>query len=363
MMSGRAPMRELTTPKTARMMSGTAWAMVVTICGTACRIPTRSSGTNAASRARSSVRMVTPERTTSGAAFTMESARVFTMDRPALANFGAPSTMAFTPLPIMPPTASPKALSEPSTPFTMSVSAGRTSFETLCAISRRGVLTLSYRFSWNSSKAELTFLRSPLRLFVMVPAMSAAAPSQFRSSSSKAAVLPTPSFRTRLRPLMESAVNTEPTAEALSASPMDAVAASTSARISVRSRKFPSASLTAMASSPIMMICLPMRSVIPSMPNFARSSSSTTSCMLFVRSRIMAVRAVPAFAPLRPWFAMAARRAVTVSTSCPAAFRLAALFRYASPSWVALVLLFACAYASLSANCPAVMALLENADR
>ena len=86
---------------------------------------------------------------------------------------------------------------------------------------------------------------------------------------------------------------------------MPAVAASTSARMSVRSLKLPWASVTATVVSPIWM---------------------APSCMDDVTSRMMAASAVPASEPFRPWFAIMASRLVTVSTSCPAALRFAAQF-------------------------------------
>ena len=163
----------------------------------------------------------------------------------------------------------------------------------------------------------------------MVFAMSEAAPSQPRRPSSKAAASPTPALRMRFRPFVLSAVKVADRAAARSASPMPAVAASTSARMSVKSLKLPWASVTATVVSPIWI---------------------APSCMDDVMSRMMAASAVPASLPFRPWFAIMLSRLVTVSTSCPAACRFAAQFLYASPSAAAVVLEFACAYASMSAN-------------
>ena len=86
-----------------------------------------------------------------------------------------------------------------------------------------------------------------------------------------------PSLRIRFRPLVESAVKVEDSATARSASPIPFVAASTSVRMSVRSRKLPCASITATEDSPILIA-----------PSF----------IPLVMSRIIAAMAVPASDPL-----------------------------------------------------------------
>ena len=86
-----------------------------------------------------------------------------------------------------------------------------------------------------------------------------------------------PSFSSRLRPFVESAVKVVERAAAFSASPMPSVAFSTSVRMSVRSLKLPCASCTATEVSPILI---------------------APPSMAFVISRIMAASEVPARLPL-----------------------------------------------------------------
>ena len=70
----------------------------------------------------------------------------------------------------------------------------------------------------------------------MVLAVASAVPAQLYSSSRKPTSSPAPALSIRFRPLMESAVNVDCRAAAFSASPMPLVAASTSARMSAKSR-------------------------------------------------------------------------------------------------------------------------------
>ena len=56
---------------------------------------------------------------------------------------------------------------------------------------------------------------------------------------------------------------------------------------------------------------------------------------------MIAVSAVPASLPLRPWLAIMASSVVTVPTSWPMPCRYAAQFLYASASWSVVVLEFA----------------------
>ncbi len=70
----------------------------------------------------------------------------------------------------------------------------------------------------------------------MVSASASAAPPEAYSSSRKPAISSAPALRSRLRPLMESAVNVLCRAAAFSASPMPSVAFSTSARMAAKSR-------------------------------------------------------------------------------------------------------------------------------
>ena len=183
---------------------------------------------------------------------------------------------------------------------------------TFCTIS----VTLSTAFvsgSWNflytaiptSSAAELNSFKAPARLSLLIFAASAAVPLALRSSSSYWATLSTPSFKIRLTPFKESAVNTELNAVARCASPMPSVAVATSVKISVMSRKLPFESCTAMLVLPIVIA-----------PFF----------ILAVRSRIIAASCVPARLPFVPWFAIASSSAVVVSKSCPDAFMFAAQF-------------------------------------
>ena len=145
----------------------------------------------------------------------------------------------------------------------------------------------------------------PFRLSFITAAISSAVPLQFRNSSSYPATVSIPSLNIRFRPDIASSVNTLCRAAAFWASPMPSVAASTSVRMSVRSRKFPSASWTA--------------TVVPLIETAPLS-------IWAVRSRITARSLVPAVEPFSPWFAIASKREVTVCTSWPAAFRFAAQF-------------------------------------
>ena len=70
----------------------------------------------------------------------------------------------------------------------------------------------------------------------MAVAASSAAPAHPYRSSLKEDSSPAPALSMRFRPLMESAVNVLCRAAAFSASPMPSVAASTSARMSAKSR-------------------------------------------------------------------------------------------------------------------------------
>ena len=192
------------------------------------------------------------------------------------------------------------------------------------------------------SAALFISVMAPCRLFCMVPAIVDAAPSQFSRASSYPAILDTPSARIIFRPPTDRDVNVADSAADRSAVPMPSVAASTSSMMSVRSRKFPFASVTATAVSPIW--------IFP-------------SSIFAVISRIMADSFVPASEPLIPWFANASRKDVVVFMSCPAAFMLAAQFPNASPSCAVVVLLLAWAYAIMSAISPARLASMPKADR
>ena len=95
------------------------------------------------------------------------------------------------------------------------------------------------------------------------------------------------------------------------------------------SRKFPLESMTSTEVSPM--------AIFPSLHLTGQIS-------------IMAAREVPASLLRSPLFANASRKEVVVSMSRPAAFILAPQFLYASPSSAAVVELFACAYAIISAK-------------
>ena len=142
---------------------------------------------------------------------------------------------------------------------------------------RRDPSKRSYILRPSSSHALFICARSPERLSFIIAAISSAVPLAPRRLSSYPAILSMPSLRIRFRPLVESAVKVEDRATARSASPMPFVAASTSVRMSVRSRKLPSASMTATEVSPILI---------------------WPSSMAFVMSRMIAARAVPASLPL-----------------------------------------------------------------
>ena len=176
----------------------------------------------------------------------------------------------------------------------------------------------------------------------MVSAIDAAAPEHDERPAANSDADALPAFSSRFRPLVESAVKVSASAAALCPSVMPDVAASMSATTSVRSRKLPSESSTATDVSPIW---------------------TAPSSMLALRSRMIAVRAVPASLPLRPWFAIMASSVVTVPTSWPIPCRYAAQFLYASPSCSVVVLLLACEYASRSDRSAACDASMPNADR
>ena len=192
------------------------------------------------------------------------------------------------------------------------------------------------------SNADPAFVMSPAKLSCIVSAMAAAAPSAFRSSSSYPATLSIPSLSTRFKPLNAVLLNVAARAALRSSVPIPERAPLTSARISVMSRKLPFESATATSVSPILI------------------RPFSIFCVIWV---IIDPNAVPASEPFSPWFAIPSSRAVTVSMSCPAAFRLAAQFPYASPSCSAVVLLFAWAYASMSAMYALFSASMPKADR
>ena len=191
-----------------------------------------------------------------------------------------------------------------------------------CAPSLSGPSIPSKTCSFISSNALFMFAMSPVRLSFMMPAISSAVPPEWRNASSYPDTFPIPSVRIIFNAFIESLVKVEPRAAALSASPMSPVALSTSIRISVKSRKFPDESCTAIEVSPILI---------------------APFSIFCVMSRMVAASAVPDSEPLKPWFAIASSKEVVVSTSCPAACKLAAEFLYASPSCAAVVLLLDCA--------------------
>ena len=142
-----------------------------------------------------------------------------------------------------------------------------------------GPCTFSYRAMPRPSVAELSSVMAPFRLPCMVLAIFEAVPSALRRASSYPETLSMPSVRIMFRPPTDLDVNVVDNAAAFSASPIPEVAASTSVIISVRSRKFPFASMTATATSPIW--------IFP-------------SDIFAVMSRMIADSFVPASDPLMP---------------------------------------------------------------
>ena len=194
----------------------------------------------------------------------------------------------------------------------------------------------------NPSVAEDNSVSFPFRLSCMVSAMFFAAPSELLKASSYPEILPIPSFRTRFRPDNAVLLNVALRAADLSADSIPPRAPSMSVIMSVRSRNFPVESATWTEVSPIWIA-----------PSF----------IFWVIWVIMDPNAVPASDPLSPWFAIPSRSEVTVSMSCPPVWRIAAQFPYASPSCCAVVLLFACANASISAIFALSDACIPKAER
>ena len=180
----------------------------------------------------------------------------------------------------------------------------------------------SKSLSWRPSIADSMLFTSPERLSFIVSAICLAVPSDFFSPLSKFWTLLMPDLNTALMAVRELVVKTSDRAAALSAVPRPSVALATSPRMAVRLLKLPFASWTLTLASPILM---------------------APPSILFVMSLMTAPRAVPALLPLTPASAIFARRAVTVSTDCPLAARVAALCAYASDSWATDVLALLCA--------------------